>query len=57
MKEGNFEKSDENLELIRAAQKNDKESLEKLILENSGLIWSIVKKFLIEGMNWRIYIK
>jgi len=23
MKEGNFEKSDENLELIRAAQKND----------------------------------
>lgn len=28
MKEGNFEKSDENLELIRAAQKNDKESLE-----------------------------
>ncbi|UZQ84132.1 RNA polymerase sporulation sigma factor SigF [Thermoanaerobacter sp. RKWS2] len=45
MKEGNFEKSDENLELIRAAQKNDKESLEKLILENSGLIWSIVKKF------------
>ncbi|KHO62429.1 sporulation sigma factor SigG [Thermoanaerobacter sp. YS13] len=45
MKEGNFEKSDENLELIRAAQKNDKESLEKLILGNSGLIWSIVKKF------------
>lgn len=45
MKEGNFEKSDENLKLIRAAQKNDKESLEKLILENSGLIWSIVKKF------------
>ncbi len=28
MKEGNFEKSDDNLTLIRAAQKNDKESLE-----------------------------
>jgi len=42
-------KEEENLELIKLAKNNDKASLEKLILENSGLIWSIVKKFANRG--------
>ncbi len=32
-------------EAIQKAQQGDKELLEKLITENSGLIWSIVKRF------------
>jgi RNA polymerase sporulation-specific sigma factor len=42
-------KEEENLELIKKSKNGDKESLEKLILENSGLIWSIVKKFTNRG--------
>ena len=33
------------IESIKKAQKGDKEELEKLINENNGLIWSIVKRF------------
>ena len=31
--------------LIEAAQKGDKEALETLVSENSGLIWSAAKRF------------
>lgn len=33
------------IESIKKAQKGDKKELEKLINENNGLIWSIVKRF------------
>ena len=36
-------------ELIKKAQKGDKEALETLINSNNGLIWSIVKRFLGRG--------
>ena len=34
-----------SLESIKKAQEGDKIELEKLIKENNGLIWSIVKRF------------
>lgn len=37
------------MELIKLAQSGDNSAKEKLILENSGLIWSIVRKFLGRG--------
>lgn len=36
---------EENYRLIALAQAGDKTALEKLTLQNSGLIWSIVRKF------------
>lgn len=38
-------------ELLRAAKSGDEESCEKLINENSGLIWSIVRRFLGRGTD------
>lgn len=38
-------------ELILKAQKGDKEVLKKLVEDNSGLIWSIVKKFKGRGIE------
>ena len=35
----------ENYLLIRLAQSGNREALEKLTTENSGLIWSAVRKF------------
>ena len=35
----------ETLELITMAQQGDDEACERIIKENSGLIWSVVKKF------------
>ncbi|MCL2360409.1 MAG: RNA polymerase sporulation sigma factor SigF [Defluviitaleaceae bacterium] len=37
------------LELITRAQKGDNDAAEQLIKENSGLIWSVVKKFAKRG--------
>lgn len=37
------------MELIRLSQSGDTSAKEKLIIENSGLIWSIVRKFLGRG--------
>lgn len=39
----------ETLELIAQAQAGDNEAAERLIKENSGLIWSVVKKFTKRG--------
>ena len=38
-----------NIEAIKKSQKGDKKELEKLIEENNGLIWSIVKRFIGRG--------
>jgi len=38
-----------NLELIASAQSGDKEAEELIVKENSGLIWSVVKKFAKRG--------
>lgn len=38
---------DENTLIIKAAK--DKEAMEKLLEENSGLIWSIIKRFIGRG--------
>ena len=36
-------------ELIRLAQKGDKDAAEKLVSENSGLIWSVARRFIGRG--------
>ena len=36
-------------ELLRAAQAGDRQALEELVSENSGLIWSVVRRFLGRG--------
>jgi RNA polymerase sporulation-specific sigma factor len=36
---------DKTLELIQLAQQGDKEATERIVRENSGLIWSVVKRF------------
>ncbi len=41
----------EKLELITQAQKGDKNACERLITENSGLIWSVTKRFLGRGTD------
>lgn len=41
----------DTIELIKLAQKGDKEALERIIKENSGLIWSIVKRFTNRGYD------
>lgn len=38
-----------NVEEIKKAMQGDKEALEKLVKNNSGLVWSIVKRFLQRG--------
>ena len=40
-----YEKYDNRIEDIIKAQKGDSNSLEKLIQNNQGLLWSIVKRF------------
>ncbi len=42
---------DFDLSLLKAAQAGDKEAAEKLLLANSGLIWSIVRRFLGRGID------
>ncbi len=39
------------LELIRCAQSGDKQAAERLVTENSGLIWSVAKRFLGRGAD------
>jgi len=36
---------DKTLELIKLAQSGDKEATERIVRENSGLVWSVVKRF------------
>lgn len=39
------------LELIRSAQSGDKQAAERLVTENSGLIWSVAKRFIGRGAD------
>lgn len=48
MVDKDFEKSDDNINLVRLS-KSDKNAFENLLKINSGLIWSIVKKFANRG--------
>ena len=38
-------------ELIRLAQEGDKQASERLVTENSGLIWSVAKRFIGRGTD------
>ena len=38
-------------ELIRKAKEGDKQAAETLILENSGLIWSIARRYMGRGVE------
>ena len=40
-----------NVEDILQAQKKNQEALAKVVEENSGLIWSIVKRFMGRGYS------
>lgn len=45
VKENMYEKYDNRVEDILKAQNGDNDALEKLIEDNKGLLWSIVKRF------------
>ena len=36
---------EETMELIKRAHQGDKEARDQLVLDNSGLVWSIVRRF------------
>ena len=39
----------DTLELIRLSQAGDKEARDRVITENIGLVWSIVRRFMCRG--------
>ena len=39
------------LELLRAAQKGDREACERAVLENNGLIWSVARRYCGRGVE------
>ncbi len=39
----------DNIELIRRSQQGDKEARDKVIMDNVGLVWSIVRRFMCRG--------
>lgn len=39
------------LELLRAAQEGDREACEQAVLENNGLIWSVVRRYCGRGVD------
>ncbi len=43
--------SDHRTALIRAAQAGDQNACQKLITENTGLIWSVVKRYIYRGVE------
>ena len=38
------------LELLRAAQEGDRDACEQAVIENNGLIWSVVRRYY--GRAW-----
>ncbi len=42
-------------ELLRLTKEGNEEAREKLILDNVGLIWSVVRRFTTGGTNRMIY--
>ena len=47
-----MEKLDQTREWIRRAKEGEKEAKEKIILENTGLVWNVVKGF--GGRGYRV---
>ena len=39
------------LELLRAAQEGDRDACEQAVLENNGLIWSVVRRYYGRGVE------
>lgn len=39
------------LELLRAAQEGDRDACERVVIENSGLIWSVVRRYFGRGVD------
>ena len=39
------------LELLRAAQEGDREACEQAVVENNGLIWSVVRRYYGRGVD------
>ena len=39
------------LELLRAAQEGDREACEQAVIENNGLIWSVVRRYYGRGVD------
>ena len=39
------------LELLRAAQEGDQDACERAVIENNGLIWSVVRRYCGRGVD------
>ena len=39
------------LELLRAAQEGDRDACERAVIENNGLIWSVVRRYYGRGVD------
>ena len=39
------------LELLRAAQEGDRDACEQAVIENNGLIWSVVRRYYGRGVE------
>ena len=39
------------LELLRAAQEGDRDACEQAVIENNGLIWSVVRRYYGRGVD------
>ncbi len=42
---------DERLELLRAAKDGDRDAAQRLVVENSGLIWSVARRYFGRGVD------
>lgn len=42
---------DEKLELLRAAREGDRDAAQRLVVENSGLIWSVARRYFGRGVD------
>ena len=41
------------MELLRAAQEGDRDACEQAVIENNGLIWSVVRRYCSRGWTRR----
>ena len=39
------------MELLRAAQEGDRDACEQAVIENNGLIWSVVRRYCSRGVD------
>ena len=39
------------MELLRAAQEGDRDACEQAVIENNGLIWSVVRRYCGRGVD------